>query len=95
MKTLVAPPPLTVPVQRICSEYLEMPGLRLNSRQAQRLLGLPPSVCAEALQFLVDAGFLRCTENGQYLRLTEGAVRPPEYPAEAVKNAALSRRSIA
>ena len=51
-----------------------MPGLCLTSAQAQRLLGLEADVCADALQFLIDTGFLRRTEAGQYVRLADGLV---------------------
>lgn len=60
-------------VRRIYGEYLEMPGLRLTCAQAQRLWGLDASTCLHALEVLVNEGFLRRTESGQYLRLTEGA----------------------
>jgi hypothetical protein len=59
-------------VHRLRTEYLEMPGLRLTCIQAQRLCGLDAITCADALQALVDAGFLRRTEGGQYVRLTDG-----------------------
>jgi hypothetical protein len=62
---------------RICSEYLEMPGLRLTSGQAQRLLGIDAAVCTNALELLVNAGFLRLTTTGQYVRVTDGVVVPP------------------
>jgi len=77
MNTLVAiaPPPLTSLVRRICSEYLEMPGLSLTAAQAQRLFALDGTLCADALQFLVDAHFLRRTERGEYVRLTEGVFK--------------------
>jgi hypothetical protein len=51
-----------------------MPGLRLTSAQAQRLLGLEADVCADALQFLIDTGFLRRTDAGHYVRLADGLV---------------------
>jgi hypothetical protein len=59
-------------VLRLRTEYLEMPGLRLTCLQAQRLCGLDALTCADALKTLVDAGFLRRTEGGQYVRLTDG-----------------------
>ena len=63
-------------LHRICSEYVEMPGLRLTRRQAQRLWGLDEDTCAKALQVLVDAEFLRQTD-GMYQRLTAG---PIDFP---------------
>lgn len=68
---------IMVPVQRIYSEYLEMPGLRLTSAQAQRLLGVEAALCTSALEQLVRAGFLRLTPSGQYVRLTDGLPVPP------------------
>ena len=65
--------PLAVHVRRIYSEYLEMPGLRLTRAQGQRLWGLDPAACGEALEALVETGFLRRTSDGQYVRLTDGS----------------------
>ena len=45
-------------LDRIRSEYLEMPGLRLRSEQAKRLWGLEEGVCSESLQQLIDEKFL-------------------------------------
>ncbi len=42
---------------RICSEFLEMPGLRLTCRQAQRLFGAGEHTCA-VLDELVQASLL-------------------------------------
>jgi hypothetical protein len=64
-------------LQRIRSEYLEMPGLRLTPQQAQRLWGLDRQCCEESLQYLVDAGFLMKTGRGTYVRLTDGAITLP------------------
>ena len=66
-----------VQVRRIFSEYLEMPGLRLTSAQAQRLWGLEADACANAIRVLVEGGFLRRTDAGQYVRLTDGAAVMP------------------
>jgi hypothetical protein len=75
---------LAAHVHRIRSEYLEMPGLRLTSAQGQRLWGLEATSCAEALQFLVEAGFLRRTDADQYVRLTDGVIpTPPRRMAKA------------
>ena len=89
-----------VQVRRIFSEYLEMPGLRLTSAQAQRLWGLDADACANALRVLIESGFLRRTNAGQYVRLTDGSavmptlrmaktelknsVTPPASPRESV-----------
>lgn len=69
---------LAVQVRRIYSEYLEMPGLGLTCAQAQRLWGLEADACVEALRVLIEAGFLRLTNSGQYVRLTEGSVKLPQ-----------------
>jgi hypothetical protein len=79
--------PHAVQIRRIYSEYIEMPGLRLTCVQAQRLWGLDADTCATALRVLVDAGFLRLTNAGQYVRLTEGsATMPPLRMAKAELN---------
>ena len=52
----------------IRSEYLEMPGLHLTSRQAQRLWNLDPVTCEALLAALVDTRFLRRTPAGVYAR---------------------------
>jgi len=55
-------------VQLIQMEYLEMPDLRLTFWQAQRLWNLSTELCERALTFLMNAGFLVCTETGGYIR---------------------------
>ena len=57
-------------IRRIRGEYLEMPGLRLTARQAQRLFGLDPTTCDEVLAGLLQSGFLSRTVDGMF-RLTE------------------------
>jgi hypothetical protein len=74
---------IMVHARRIYSEYLEMPGLRLTSAQAQRLMGVEAAVCIDALDLLVDAGFLRLTTTGQYVRLTDGLIVSPFRMAKA------------
>ena len=58
-------------LDRICGEYLEMPGLCLTLRQAQRLWGLDEETCGKALAVLVEARFLSHTRD-TYRRLTDG-----------------------
>lgn len=60
---------------RIYGEFLEMPGLRLTCRQAQRLFGLGASTCARLLDDLVERGFLARQPNGTYARLSDGWAR--------------------
>jgi hypothetical protein len=43
-------------VQRVRGEYLEMPGLSLTERQAQRLWHLEPEACARSLEYSSRAG---------------------------------------
>lgn len=57
---------------RAWSEYLEMPGLRLTRKQAQRLWGLDEATCAQLLEFLVQIKFLR-SDTDSYSRLVEGS----------------------
>ena len=72
-------------VFRLYSEYIEMPGLRLTCAQTQRLCGLDQTSCLRALESLVETGFLRRTDAGQYVRLTEGRdTTPPLRMAKAV-----------
>jgi hypothetical protein len=59
-------------VQRVRGEYLEMPGLSLTERQAERLWHLEPEVCHSLFKALVDSGFLRQTPRGGYVRATVG-----------------------
>lgn len=63
-------------LERMCGEYLEMPGLRLTCRQAQRLWGLDESTCVELLQALLDVGFLRQTRDGTFARSADGPAAP-------------------
>jgi DNA-binding IclR family transcriptional regulator len=57
--------------QRLCrirGEYLEMPGLRLTSAQAQRLLGLDQESCLQLLESLTRERFLYRHADGTYTR---------------------------
>jgi predicted alpha/beta-hydrolase family hydrolase len=55
-------------LNRIRSEYLEMPGLTLKSEQLQRLCGIDHDACQQVLSTLVEAGFLSVREDGSYAR---------------------------
>ena len=59
-------------LRRVSGEFLEMPGLRLTRRQAQRMWGFDEHTCQKILDSLVEAGFLCRTEDGMYTRPTEG-----------------------
>src|SRR5689334_10498457 len=54
--------------ERIRAEYLEMPGLHLTWRQAQRLWGLDESTCTVVLAALEEEKFLRRTRGDSYTR---------------------------
>jgi hypothetical protein len=58
-------------LRRIRNEYIEMPGLKLTVRQAQRLWGLDAETCSQAIELLVEAKFLCRTGVECYTRLTE------------------------
>jgi hypothetical protein len=76
--------PHKVLIQRIRGEYLEMPGLRLTLKQAQRLCGVDPALCQRVLDILVEVKFLTVKADGTYARLTDGANSPRPHPAKAV-----------
>jgi len=59
-------------LRRIWNEYLEMPGLRLTSQQAQRLWGVDADTCTALLKTLVELRFLTRGSDGRYFRLTDG-----------------------
>jgi hypothetical protein len=44
---------------RVRAEFQEMPGLRLTVRQAERLWGLAPDVCAQVVDVLVSRAILK------------------------------------
>ena len=58
-------------LRQLRAEYLEMPGLRLNAAQAQRLCGMERMICQTALDALVDERFLGGT-SGRVLRTLNG-----------------------
>jgi len=55
-------------IDRIQSEYREMPGLRLTFDQMRRLWMLDRRTCRTLIEKLVDARFLMPTADGQYVR---------------------------
>ena len=55
-------------LQMIRSEYLEMPGLHLTKRQAQRMWGLDAATCEALLERLAAVHFLRRTTEDGYVR---------------------------
>jgi hypothetical protein len=56
-------------VRRVEAEYVEMPGLSVTLRQAQRLLDIDRPTCAQVLKALVDRGVLKRTSLGRYIRV--------------------------
>ena len=62
------PQPIDDVLRRVQGEYLEMPGLRLTTAQAQRLWGLDRSACDTLLGALVDAKFLFRTRDGAFVK---------------------------
>jgi hypothetical protein len=69
-------------IERLRAEFLEMPGLRLNVTQVQRLCGVDRTLCQDVLDALVDVKFLRVNPDGTYARLSDGDV-VSRYPARA------------
>ena len=62
-------------IERIRSEFLEMPGLRLTADQIHRLCGVDRAACADILDSLVRDRFLRANPDGTYARLTDDHAR--------------------
>ena len=59
-------------LRRVQGEYIEMPGLRLTTAQAQRLWGLDRAVCDALLGTLVETKFLSRTRDGAFVRADHG-----------------------
>ncbi len=55
-------------INRICGEFLEMPGLGLNREQARRLWQVDDEFCGELLDTLVESRFLCRRADGRYVR---------------------------
>ena len=62
---------------RLRAEYLEMPGMRLTLKQAQRLCGVERTLCKAVFDALVADKFLCVKSDGAYARLTEGDIARP------------------
>ena len=58
-------------MQRLRSEFLEMPGLRLTRWQVQRLCGIDETICQGVLDALVDTKFLRGNPDGTYVLMQD------------------------
>ena len=73
-------------LRRVQGEYIEMPGLRLTTAQAQRLWGLDRAACDALLGALVDAKFLFRTRDGAFVRsdMSRRRLRVERSPARPV-----------
>jgi len=60
--------PYSSVVDRVRSEFIEMPGLELTLPQAVRLWSLGIDDCRSVIDALVDAGFLRWTVRRTVIR---------------------------
>ena len=56
-------------LNRVRSEFIEMPGMRLRIDQAQRLWNPDRAICESILRSLVEAKFLGRFEDDLYARL--------------------------
>ena len=56
-------------VDRVRSEFLEMPGLRLTLPQAARLWGLDLRSCEAVVEALIRSAFLQRTATGAVTRV--------------------------
>jgi len=56
-------------VQRVESEFREMPGLRLTPAQAARLWHVDSALCQQVIDCLVGRSFLRWTQAGALVRV--------------------------
>jgi len=71
MDTTVNDAPISELLERVRGEFMEMPGLRLNLPQAQRLWALDALRCEAVLEALVDGGVLACTKQVYSLRRSQ------------------------
>jgi hypothetical protein len=81
MSTQSAPGIDDVLLQRVCGEFLEMPGLCLTRPQAQRLWALDEETCRLVLDFLVEARFLCRLGHDAYARPSAGVTERPRLPS--------------
>jgi hypothetical protein len=69
-------------LRRVQGEFLEMPGLRLTTAQAQRLLGLTRSECESLMHTLLDSHFLRRTSDGSFVLFDANSPGTSERPQQ-------------
>jgi hypothetical protein len=74
-------PPTEALLSRIKSEFLEMPGLRLNESQARRLWNLDAESCASVLAALLAERFLFLTRDGAFMRIERAAPLKAALPS--------------
>jgi hypothetical protein len=53
-------------LNRVRSEFEEMPGMSLTIGQASRLFHVPPDICARLFSDLIEAGVLILKIDGRY-----------------------------
>jgi DNA-binding IclR family transcriptional regulator len=83
-------------LERIRSEFLEMPGMTLKLEQVMRLCGVERSMCQTVLDSLVEAKFLSRRTDGAYTRFTDEAKALPRFVktmARAMPLASSGRRA--
>jgi hypothetical protein len=84
-------------LQRIRSEYIEMPGLALRPEQVQRLCGVDGAACQTVLEALVETGFLSKRSDGAYGRDRNPDISRARYAKaslDPVADAAVMRRRL-
>jgi hypothetical protein len=78
-------------LERIRTEYLDMPGWCLTLEQMQRLSSVERMLCKRVLDALVDANLLCVNSDGTYARLTDGEIsRPRAAKSELTADPAVS-----
>jgi hypothetical protein len=59
-------------LNQLRAEFIEMPGMRLQVKQVQRLCGIEQMMCQQVLDSLLESNFLCLKPDGHYARLTDG-----------------------
>jgi DNA-binding IclR family transcriptional regulator len=65
-------------MQRVRTEYEEMPGLSVTVAQASRLWNIDAATTREVLNAMVDVGYLSAGPRGFTLRAFDGSARVAE-----------------
>jgi hypothetical protein len=81
----VAMPTFQDVLNRLCAEYLEMPGLCLKREQVQRLCGIEQTMCQLVLDSLVNEQFLCVKSDGHYALSTDGEIPYPRAAKAALR----------